>query len=96
MDILQMVPELLIAGYEDVISSYSLRIDNCPMNGDEKLILSQMKAKDITQKSLIFCFNVLHILTHQAANGGQNYKQKKYTFHNHHVLKLNFELWLQN
>jgi len=35
MDILQMVPELLIAGYEDVISSYSLRIDNCPMNGDE-------------------------------------------------------------
>ena len=39
-----------------------------------------------TQKSLIFCFNVLHILTRQAANGGQNYKQKKYTFHNHHVL----------
>ena len=38
------------------------------------------------QKSLIFCFNVLHILTHQAANGDQNYKQKKYTFHNHHVL----------
>ena len=37
-----------------------------------------------------------HILTHQAANGDQNYKQKKYTFHNHHVLKLNFELWLQN
>ena len=49
MDILQMVPELLIAGYEDVISSYSLRIDNCPMNGDEKLILSQMKAKDIAK-----------------------------------------------
>ena len=34
----------------------------------------------------------LHILTNQAANGGQNYKQKKCTFHNHHVLKLNFEL----
>ena len=49
MDILQMVPELLIAGYEDVIASYSLRIDNCPMNGDEKLILSQMKAKDIAK-----------------------------------------------
>ena len=47
MDILQMVPELMIAGYEDVISSYNLRIDNCPMNADTRLILSQMKAKDI-------------------------------------------------
>ena len=49
MDILQMVPELLIAGYEDVISSYNLRIDNCPINGDNRLILSQMKAKDIAK-----------------------------------------------
>lgn len=47
MDILQMVPDLLIVGYDDVISTYNLRIDNCPMNGDERLILSQMKAKDI-------------------------------------------------
>ena len=38
MDILQMVPELMIAGYEDVIASYNLRIDNCPMNGDTRLI----------------------------------------------------------
>ena len=49
MDILQMVPELMIGGYEDVISTYNLRIDNCPMNGDTKLILSQMKAKDIAK-----------------------------------------------
>ena len=49
MDILQMVPELMIGGYEDVISSYNLRIDNCPMNGDTRLILSQMKAKDIAK-----------------------------------------------
>ena len=49
MDILQMVPELMIAGYEDVISTYNLRIDNCPMNGDTRLILSQMKAKDIAK-----------------------------------------------
>ena len=49
MDILQMVPELMIAGYEDVIASYNLRIDNCPMNGDTRLILSQMKAKDIAK-----------------------------------------------
>ena len=55
MDILQMVPELMIAGYEDVISSYNLRIDNCPMNGDTRLILSQMKAKDIAK--ILVCDN---------------------------------------
>ena len=49
MDILQMVPDLMNAGYEDVISNYNLRIDNCPMNGDTRLILSQMKAKDIAK-----------------------------------------------
>ena len=49
MDILQMVPELMIDGYEDVLYSYNLRIDNCPMNGDTRLILSQMKAKDIAK-----------------------------------------------
>jgi len=49
MDVLQMVPELMIAGYEDVILTYNLRIDNCPMNGDTRLILSQMKAKDIAK-----------------------------------------------
>ena len=49
LDILQMVPELMIAGYEDVITDYNLRIDNCPMNGDVRLILSQMKAKDIAK-----------------------------------------------
>ena len=49
MDILQMVPDLMIAGYEDVIDNYNLRIDNCPMNGDTSLILSQMKAKDIAK-----------------------------------------------
>jgi hypothetical protein len=49
MDVLQMVPELMIAGYEDVIANYNLRIDNCPINGDTRLILSQMKAKDIAK-----------------------------------------------
>ena len=49
MDILQMVPDLMIAGYEDLISNYNLHIDNCPMNGDTRLILSQMKAKDIAK-----------------------------------------------
>ena len=49
MDILLMVPDLMIAGYEDVISKYNLRIDNCPINGDTRLILSQMKARDIAK-----------------------------------------------
>ena len=49
MDILQMVPDLMIAGYEDVIDNYKLLIDNAPMNGDTRLILSQMKAKDISK-----------------------------------------------
>ena len=49
MDILQMVPDLMIAGYEDVISNYNLRIDNCPLNGDTRLIISQMKAMDIAK-----------------------------------------------
>ena len=55
MDIFQMMPDLMIAGYEDLISNYSLRIDNCPMNGDTRLILSQMKAKDI--KRILVCDN---------------------------------------
>lgn len=49
MDVLQMVPDLMISGYEDVIGEYNLRIDNCPVNGDVRLIISQMKAKDIAR-----------------------------------------------
>lgn len=49
MDILLMMPDLMIGGYEDVIDSYNLRIDNCPINSDVRLILSQMKAKDIAK-----------------------------------------------
>jgi len=49
MDLLQMVPDLAIAGYEDVISGYNIRIDNVPFNGDNKLIISQIKAKDIAK-----------------------------------------------
>ena len=47
MDVLQMMPGLMIAGYEDVITNYNLRIGNAPLNADTRLILSQMKAKDI-------------------------------------------------
>ena len=47
MDMLQMMPDLMIAGYDELITSYSLRIDNVQVSGDKRLILSQMKAKDI-------------------------------------------------
>ena len=47
MDMLQMVPDLLITGYEEILTLYNLRIDNVPINGDNRLVISQMKAKDI-------------------------------------------------
>lgn len=47
LDVLQMVPDLMIEGYEDIVSNYNLRIDNGAMNGDPRLILSSMKAKDV-------------------------------------------------
>ncbi len=49
LDVLQMMPDLMIGGYENVIEDYNLRIDNTPINGDVRLILSQMKAKDIAK-----------------------------------------------
>ena len=49
LDVLQMMPELMIRGYEDLIDAYNLRIDNAPVNGDVRLILAQMKAKDIAK-----------------------------------------------
>ena len=49
LDVLQMMPELMIRGYEDLIDAYNLRIDNAPVNGDVRLILTQMKAKDIAK-----------------------------------------------
>ena len=49
LDMLQMMPDLMISGYEDLISSYNLRIDNVPINGDVRLVLNQMKAKDIAK-----------------------------------------------
>lgn len=55
MDVLQMMPGLMMAGYEDVISGYNLRIGNCPINADTRLVISQMKAKDIDR--ILVCDN---------------------------------------
>ena len=49
LDILQMMPGVMIAGYEELIADYNLRIDNVPINGDVRLVLTQMKAKDIAK-----------------------------------------------
>ncbi len=49
LDVLQMMPDLMIRGFEEVIATYNLRIDNVPINGDVRLILNQMKAKDIAK-----------------------------------------------
>ena len=49
LDVLQMMPELMVSGYEELISGYNLRIDNVPVNGDIRLVLNQMKAKDIAK-----------------------------------------------
>ena len=49
LDVLQMMPDLMIGGYENLISDYNLRIDNLPINGDVRLVLNQMKAKDIAK-----------------------------------------------
>ena len=40
MDMLQMVPDLLITGYEEILTLYNLRIDNVPINGDNRLVIS--------------------------------------------------------
>ena len=49
LDVLQMMPDLMIKGYEDLIDAYNLRIDNVPVNSDVRLILTQTKAKDIAK-----------------------------------------------
>lgn len=49
LDILQMMPDQMISGFEDLIDEYNLRIDNVPVNGDVRLVLNQMKAKDIAK-----------------------------------------------
>lgn len=48
-DMLMMMPDLMIGGYENVIENYNLRVDNVPLNGDNRLIIGQMKAKDIAK-----------------------------------------------
>lgn len=45
MDVLQMFPELLIGGYDNLLGSYQLRLDNVAISGDDRLLMTQIKAK---------------------------------------------------
>ena len=56
MDILQMMPDLMIVGYEDVISDYSLRIDNSPMNGDTGFRFATIQAWPRAPSAWVKCW----------------------------------------
>lgn len=47
MDVLEMYPELLICGYDDVLRNYQLRMDNVIMSADRRQLLTQIKAKNL-------------------------------------------------
>lgn len=53
LDVLEMCPDLMAAGFADYLAgdehfdSYQLRMDNVVLHGDTRLMLTQIKAKDI-------------------------------------------------
>lgn len=47
-DILTMYPDIMQEGFEDMLSGYNVRIDNVPINGDNRIICRQLKAKTIS------------------------------------------------
>ena len=49
LDILMMYPDLMQKGFDDLIEGYNLRIDNVAMNGNVRLLCSQVKAKLISK-----------------------------------------------
>lgn len=55
MDILEMFPDLLVAGFDDLLNgeshfdSWQLRMDNVAMSGDIRLLLTQIKASLISK-----------------------------------------------
>lgn len=53
MDLLQIYPELLVAGYDDLLPGYQLRMDNVRMVGDIRLLLTQIKAKDLRYVQIV-------------------------------------------
>ena len=59
LDLLEMCPDLMAAGFADYLAgdehfdSYQLRMDNVPLQGDTRLLLTQLKAKDITLVQIV-------------------------------------------
>ena len=55
MDILEMYPELMVAGFDDLLKggspfdSWQLRMDNVAISGDTRLMLTQIKARNISK-----------------------------------------------
>lgn len=49
LDILMMFPDLMQKGFDDMADGYHLRIDNVAMNGDMRLLCTQIKAKLINK-----------------------------------------------
>ena len=55
MNILEMYPELMVAGFDDLLKggspfdSWQLRMDNVAISGDTRLMLTQIKARNISK-----------------------------------------------
>lgn len=62
LDILEMYPDLMGGGYDDLLAgsglrdSYQLRLENVPVSGDTRLTVTQMKARLISKIQI--CDNV--------------------------------------
>ena len=54
-DVLQLYPDLLQEGFDQVLTNYQLRLDNIMLSGDTRLVLSQIKASEV--KNLQICEN---------------------------------------
>lgn len=53
MDVLEMYPELLAGSRDDVLNNYQLRMDNVKMSGDTRLLLTQIRAKDVKTVQIV-------------------------------------------
>ncbi len=53
MDILEMYPEMLVGGFDYMLDTYQLRLDNVPLNGNLRLLLTQTKACTIDKVQIV-------------------------------------------
>lgn len=55
LDVLRMYPYLMESGFDSQIDIFDLRMDNSPMNGNNRLLLSQIKAIQVDKIQI--CYN---------------------------------------